>query len=318
MIAWVLHDEHPTVYLTEKHGETVDVSFGNMLTCAGYNIELINLRENNTEIPSDAALVIISNPTSDFYRLKGETAGRSEIEKLESYLDRGGSIYVTLDPLARDLPVLEGFLAERGITISSVTDDSGKRIRALVRDNANSISKDGYSFVCDYASSNASGIVKTVVSSFTDARVLISGVAGLELDSTLGAQPLLVASKDASLVAGGKEIDDGGGYAVAAISERKNDDGTYGRVVVIPSIYMTARDALVSEGYSNGDYLYALMNSFLGSTAAPIGMRAVTYGAPILEGFTMKRARTFTAIVIAIPVTVMAAGLFVIIRRKNR
>jgi hypothetical protein len=148
--------------------------------------------------------------------------------------------------------------------------------------------------------------------------VLISGVAGLELDGKLGAQPLLVSSKSSSLVAEGREIDGDGEYAIAALSERKNDDGSLGRVVVVPSIYLTAADALVSEGYSNGDYLYALFSVYFDSTAAPIGCRAVTYGAPILEGFTMQRARLYTAIVIAIPLLIMALGAFVIIKRKNR
>ncbi len=318
MVAWVLHDEHPTAYITEKHGETVDVSFGNMLTCAGYEIKIINLREVGKEIPSDAALVVISNPTSDFYRIKGDSSGRSEIEKLESYLDRGGSVYVTLDPLSKNLPVLEGFLAERGIKIAGTTDDSGRFIRALVSDSDNGITTDGYSFVCDYASSPASSRINAILSTYTDTRVLISGVAALELDTSLGAQPLLVSSSSSSLVADGEKIDNDGEYVIAALSERRNDDGTYGRVVLVPSIYMTASDALVSEGYANGDYLYSLFYAFFDSTAAPIGMRAVTYGAPTLEGFTMKRAHTFTAIVIAIPVVIMAIGAVVIIKRKNR
>ena len=81
---------------------------------------------------------------------------------------------------------------------------------------------------------------------------------------------------------------------------------------------MTASDALVSEGYSNGDYLYALFSAYFDSTAAPIGCTAVTYGSPILEGLTMQTARRFTAIVIAIPIIIMAVGAVVIIKRKNR
>jgi hypothetical protein len=214
--------------------------------------------------------------------------------------------------------VLEEFLSSRGITISSIKGSDGRKVRALVRDSANAITTDGYSFVADYASSPAASRIGSLLSTFTDTKVLVSGVAGLELDATLGAQPLLNATNSATLVAEGEEIDDDGGYAIAAFSERRNDDGTYGRVVVVPTIYLTAADALVSEGYANGDYLYSLFNVFFNSTAAPIGCRAVTYGVPTLEGFTMRRAHIYTAIVIAIPTVILLFGAFVIIKRKNR
>jgi hypothetical protein len=214
--------------------------------------------------------------------------------------------------------VLEGFLAERGITVSGITAEDGSTIRSLVRDNSNSVTTDGYSFVVDFADSPASSRIKTILSSYTDARVLISSVAGLEIDATLGAQPLLSASDNSSLVAEGRVVDSEGGYTIAGFSERRNDDGSYGRVVVIPTIYMTARDALVSENYSNGDYLYALFSAFFGATSAPIGCRSVTYGTPMLEGFTMSTAHLFTILVIAIPVALAMIGTVVIIKRKNR
>ena len=316
MIAWVLNDEHGVAYMTEKHGETADLAFANILTCAGYYIDTLNLRDN--EVPSDAELVIISNPTSDFYRLGEGVTGRSELERLESYLASGGNLYVSLDPLARRLPVLEGFLAEWGITLSGVEAEDGTYTRALVKDTAMGISADGYSFVCDFGESAGGSNVKAVVSTVTDGRVLAASCAALELDASMNTGALLSVSNSASLVAGGETVDSEGGYTVAAYSFRDNDNGTKGRVVVVPTIYLTASDALSSDGYANRDFLYTTLHLMLGSRSLPIGCNVAGYETNALENFTMKNARILTAVILAIPAVTALVGGIIIIRRKNR
>ena len=142
MISWVLHSEHPVAYFTQNHGETADVAFSNLLTCAGYYVEVINLRKS--EIPENASMIIISNPTSDF-ELSVENANvRGEINKLEDYLEGGGNLYVALDPYTRELKNLEGLLKKWGITLSGTQDENGTLIRNIVRENSNAITTDGY------------------------------------------------------------------------------------------------------------------------------------------------------------------------------
>ena len=91
MILWTLADEHKTAYFTTGHGESVDVAFYNMLVCAGYYVEPLDLLRNDfsTEMLEKAGFVIISKPTADF--AKGKDAGmRTEIERLEYYLKENG------------------------------------------------------------------------------------------------------------------------------------------------------------------------------------------------------------------------------------
>ncbi len=316
MIAWVLNDEHGVAYMTEKHGETADLAFANILTCAGYYIETLNLR--NGEVPSDAELVIISNPTTDFYRLGEGVTGRSELERLESYLASGGNLYVSIDPLARRLPVLEGFLAEWGIELVGVEAEDGTYSRALVKDSAMGVSADGYSFISSFGKSAGGSTVQSVVSTVTDGRVLIASSAALKLNGAMNTGALLTVSDSASLVAGGKTIDTEGGYAVAAYSMRNNDNGTKGRIVVIPTIYMTASDALSGEGYANRDFIYTTLHLMLGARSLPIGCNVSGYETDILENFTMRDARIYTALLLAIPAVTALVGGFIIIRRKNR
>ena len=130
MISWVLQDEHPVAYFTQNHGETADVAFSNLLTCAGFYVEAINLRKS--EIPEDAGMVIISNPTSDFEMTVDNSTVRGEINKLESYLERGGKLYVALDPYVKELKNLEGLLKKWGITLSGEYDENGILVRDTV------------------------------------------------------------------------------------------------------------------------------------------------------------------------------------------
>lgn len=316
MISWVLNDEHGTAYFTQKHGETADVSFANILTCAGYYVDVINLRDE--EIPSDCDLVVISNPTSDFYRLADVAVGRSEIERLEDYLLRGGNLYVTLDPHVKSLPVLEDFLKEWGVELITHTNDKGVPSRALVRDNSLGISTDGYAFVAEYADSIGAGNVKTLATGYSDGGVLLADTGALKLDNSLGAYPLLTSSPSANLAASGEVIDSDGTYAVASYTERKNENGTLARVVVIPTIYLTAQDALISEGYTNTDFLYSVFYALFNAKSAPLGCKTVTYNTTVLENLTMQNARIYTALVMALPVALGIVGTVIIVRRRNR
>ena len=82
-ILWVLQDEHKKVYLTKGHSESATMTLTTLLGYAGYTVETIDL--HNTEVPSDAEMVIISNPVQDFEKagsvggLFGKADSRSKI-----------------------------------------------------------------------------------------------------------------------------------------------------------------------------------------------------------------------------------------------
>lgn len=316
MISWVIHEKHPVAYFTQNHGETADVAFSNLLTCAGYYVEVINLRKN--EIPKDAGMLIISNPTSDFgLSLDGEDV-RGEINKIEDYLESGGKLYVALDPYVRKLHNLEGLIEKWGISLSGETNDDGVLVRDIVKENANAITPDGYTFVAAHADNEVASEILGKVEAYGSDRVLISEAASLKLDETLGAKPVLVSGSTSSTHAGGKTTDNEGGYAVAAYSKRAEKDGKESTVFVIPTAYITATDAFLSESYFNKDFLYATLEVLFDSNTAPRGCNFVTYRSAILENLTMGRAKTYTALILAIPAVLTVVGTIIIVRRKNR
>ena len=318
MISWVLHDEHKTAYLTSAHSEQVDASFANMLSAAGYYLDIINLR-NTKVLPDsdDIGLIIISNPQSDFERAAEGSGITSEIEWLEKYVnDYGGSLYVSLDPYVRKLPVLEGFLKKYGLEFS-VTESDGTVLRNIVKDPNNAITTDGFTLVASHAEGELSGAIANKMNAYTDGRVILREASALTL--TGNAKPLLVSSASSVCETGGAVTSTGGGYTIAAYSEGEaNFYGERGRILLIPSIYAAASDALVANGYSNKEFLYASFEVLFGAEGLPYGCTPVLYESTTLENLTMGTAKLYTALILALPVSLGVVGGVITIRRKNR
>ena len=112
--------------------------------------------------------------------------------------------------------------------------------------------------------------------------------------------------------------DDEGNYAVVAYSRRAGSSGKESTVLVIPTAYILASDALLSENYSNKDFVYSALEVLFDSNPTPRGCNTVTYRTSIIENLTMGRAKLYTAITLMIPVALAVFGAVTIIRRKNR
>ena len=120
------------------------------------------------------------------------------------------------------------------------------------------------------------------------------------------------------LEANGKTLDRSGSYAIAAYSDKTYDNGKTSRLLVIPSVYIAASDALVSREYSNKDFIYALFEKYFGSGIAPYGCNDVLFETSTLENLTMRKARIYTALIMAVPVTLAVTGAVIIVKRRQR
>ena len=315
MMSWVLSDTHETAYFTQYHSEVVDIAFANLLVCAGYYIDVLDLKSQ--DVPSDAAMVVISNPRTDFERGAEGTEIVSEIERLRAYLNRGGNLMVTLDPYVKRLAVLEGFIAEYGIAFSSSVDEkSGRLARNIVKDYSGAITPDGFTLVAEYAKNELASSIDGKVSEYSDGSVIIREVSALELSGN--AKPLLVSSSASVLEAHGKTLDTSGGYTIAAYSDVALESGERAKICVVPSIYLAVSDSLVSRGYSNKDFVYALLEKFFESGTAPYGCNDLLYETDTLENLTMRNARIYTAVIMTIPAALAIVGAVIIVKRRQR
>lgn len=309
MICWVLTDEHKTAYFTQYHGETAELAYSNLLTCAGYYVETIDLRKK--EVPSEADLVVISNPTSDFEAAREGSGLRTEIDRLKTYVEGGGNLYVALDPYVKVLPVLEGFLAEQGIKFSVTETESGTKIRNMIKDSRNAITTDGFTLVTEFANNQTAKAISDRVSEYSDGRVIVREACALELSGN--AKPLLITSSASVLEAGGATVSREGSYCLAAYTVSGNS-----KIFVVPSVYITASDSLITSGYSNKDFLYSLFEDFFSAGNMPYGCKAVLFNTQTLENLTMGMARLYTAMIMLVPAAVAIAGAVIIVKRKNR
>jgi hypothetical protein len=320
MIAWVLHTEHRVAYMTSNHGETVDSVFANQLASAGYYVDVINLR--NQEIPEDAGLVVISNPTTDFERSKGDGSVRAELDRLAGYLEsgnggKGGCLYVAIDPYADRLPALEEFLSERGITVTGRQGEYGYS-RDVVADTGEGVTLDNLSFVATPAGGAMASAMAERFAKHTEASVLMSNASRLEIDGSKGAEALLLSSPDSRVTSGGSVVDSAGSYAVAAYSEREGADGARSRVFVVSSVLLTNADVLIANGYSNKEFIYSLLEVAFDGEVGIYGAHRIVFDNTIVEGLTQKMAGVYTVFLLAIPAALAVIGTVVCIRRKNK
>ena len=313
-ISWVLQDEHKKAYFTFGHSETIDASFADLISRAGYDIATVDLK--SAEVPDDADLLIISNPRTDFEASDKNTNARSESDRLEHYLESGGILFVTLNTLSDELGNLEAILADHGIALSYAENEDGERAVNIVRDLAASIVPSGYTIAAGFPENAAGRWMSDTVARYSDGRVILGDVAALELSGN--AQPLLVSTGGAELFAHGKVTDSTGGYTLAAYSTVTGIDGKEGKIVVVPTAQMATTAALVTNGYANRDFIYSIFDFVYKAELLPYGASLISFNTTTLEGLTMGTANVYTAILLAIPAIVAVAGAVVLIRRKNR
>lgn len=313
MIRWVTENEHPTAYFTVGHSEQLDRAFANLIISAGYYVDTVDLRVE--EVPSDAGLLIISNPLSDFEKAAEGSGVRTELERLNSYVERGGSIYVAFDPYVKRLPVFEKFLSDAGIAFSS-TERNGESQRNIVKDSANAITADGFTLVTKYAEGELASAIGNKVGGYSDGRVIVREACALELSKN--AKPLLITTESSSLEVGGERVDSAGSYPVAAYTELSGMGERVASLFVVSSVYMSVSDALVTNGYANTDFLYALFDDFYGRDGMPYGCDIVRADTSTLENLTMGMARIYTALILAVPTALAAVGAVILVKRKNR
>lgn len=98
------------------HGEKVlPVSFTNLMNRNHYEMKTLNISEDATDISSslteNVAALFIYSPQEDF--------SQQELQILDNYLKKGGTIMVSIDPLNEDLTNFFDFLKERGLSLQT-------------------------------------------------------------------------------------------------------------------------------------------------------------------------------------------------------
>ncbi|MBR2344021.1 MAG: Gldg family protein [Clostridia bacterium] len=312
MMSWVLTDEHRTVYFTKGHGETADVTLTNLISCLGFYVDVIDLSHHS--VPEDAAAVVISNPKNDFERAAAGSSIKikAELERLDEYLLSGGRLLAAFDPYSKRLPKLEAFIAECGIVLSGGTDADGVYCRDIIKDSALSVNTAGTTFVTEPGSGEAAQRLASVVSKYSADKVLVSECSALTLSG--GAEALLVSSGSSEATRGDETVSSDGGFATVALADYGEAGGS---VCVSSTVLLTTGDVMASSGYANRTFVIALLDELTDAPCTPYGCNIVSTDTTTLQNLTMREAKIYTAVILAVPVLLAVLGAVLIIKRKN-
>ena len=256
-------------------------------------------------------MLIIANPTNDIERTAEGSTLRTELDRLNDYKSRGGSFFIMTDPYSKKLPTLTEFVASFGIS-PSLTDDGQVQI---IKDSRDGITNDGFTVVASLADAKTSADMQSAAG-LSSSSVIVRNASPLKLSGN--AEALLVSSGSSICQAGLETTDREGGYAIAAYSTAENVGAPDARIFFTSSVYLFANDAMITDGYSNKDFLYSAFDVIFEGGDMPYGCLPVVYDTGVLENLTLGTRILYTAIIMAIPTALAVVGVAVVIRRRNR
>ena len=145
--------ESPIAGFITNHGEKLDEcqSLRNLVERAGFDVMDIDLSKD--EIPEDCRLLICYDPQVDFIGLGNPAyveGDKSEIDKLDAFLDQAYSFMLFVDKDTPVFPVLDEYLEEWGIMVARAENAEGEVDTLTVRDQTMKLDKDGYIPMAEY------------------------------------------------------------------------------------------------------------------------------------------------------------------------
>ena len=349
----VTNAEAPVACYVSNHGATVNEYLTESLIDAGYEVDVVNLAEQ--EIPANCRLLIIFDPKEDFW-VKDGASEVDELEKIENHLyDNTASMMVFFNPNTPVLPELEDYLAEWGIQFdrndqniahtvydpehslnvagttvigeyalhnpaAKITEAMRSRPypQSVIFKNAMSLSHSSLyspqrytdesdpSITYDYSSYTQDGTVRTVYDLFTTHETAYS-LAG---DHTQKAELASATNKPALMT---MSIETRGTQETQYTTMT---DASY--VLACGSTEFVSQELMESNAYGNTDLLLSALRT-MGQEPVPVGITFKAFADKTIDTITTAESTQYTVILTVIPpVVALIAGIFVIVRRKNR
>ena len=313
--------ETPVCYFTLNHGETLpDNEIMHTVVDAGYNVSYLDLL--SYEIPEDCDLIITCNPARDL-TVEDGTSGISEVDKLRGFLAKGGklALFTSADTfLAGGYDNLEGLLADWGVSFRHETTKSGTEECAAVRDNGNSLTSDGYTFLADVASDSISSAIEGEVRvsnagiiDVADGFTKSSDGSFTNEDKSLTLTTLLRSRPNSEAYTAGRATDrSSDGFSLMTLT--KSTSG--GSVLACSSSDFASEAAMQNGVYANKDVLLSAIN-MMGKDSIPVGIPSHPIADLSIRTMTQQTATILTVVLTAAPALILfALGAVILIRRK--
>ncbi len=313
----VTADNVPKVLFTTGHNEASAGKLQSLLGENTYEVGTINL--GTEEIPEDTTMIIINSPLADF------TLG--EVKKLDTFLENGGNYgknVVFFGSVTQgDIPNLESLLKDWGILINK---------SAVIETNANRVyDQYGYAYYLDYADEVYGEKYQNRTTKTWTAYAIALDTAFDSVD-TRSTSVILTVPETAVLMPLDLTEEEGktwtpqtaetkGPFDAGIIGTKRrydsNNDALESHVTAFSSSYMVSDTYLGASSFDNSSYI---LDVFAGLTGKEESLDILSK--EISTKATAMTAGTVYAymivFVIVLPLLMVALGIFVWIRRRNK
>jgi len=302
-ILYVTSDKIPTIYMTQGHGEANLYSAKGLLEKENYKVDSVSLI--NADIPEDAEVIMIASPQRDF--------SAEEIEKLDAYCDRGGSVILLAD-VGTELPKLEAYIKEWGMELQNDMVIEGDRNSFFQYPNYIFPKIQSHAITSKFVSDDL--FMLTPVARSID--ILFEDQDGIKVTSLLKSSDNSWGKVNLQTQTAEKQPEDNEGpLNIAAVAVKTVSNGEKeAKMLVIGTSSLLSDDIISQPSFANSDFFMNSINWMQGKEEnISIRPKSIKYDQlPI----TQLQAIIYSLIVfILIPLLVFILGGFVWLRRKH-
>ncbi len=311
-IDYCISEELPKLYILTGHGErSLSVSNQSALELENIEFETISLLTGNG-IPDDCDGLLMYAPEKDITE--------EEAEILGSYLENGGNFLLISDPITAGTAVnLEGLMAGYGVSVQPgviVEGDAshyalGNPVNLVPNmyshDIVNPLRDGGYQpilsvahgLIVAAAEDQPLGVTVTTIMNTSDKAY--AKVAGYEMTTY---------NKEAG------DVD--GPFALGVVIETTVSDGSTGKIVWYPSMYVLDDSMTGKSSGANEDLFLNSLNWMLGQEESSMTIHTKSMSYEYLN-LNEQAATTITVLVVGLfPLAYLAVGIVVTMKRKRK
>ena len=289
--------------------------FKTLLTANGYNVNSIDITKE--DIPKETDVAVIAAPTVDYLP--------EEAQKVSDFLNNAGDLGKQLIYVAsyrqKETPVLDEFLAEYGLEVGEgvICETYGENfINSPYLTVAAELS-DGHRENMMTSDPVINTIYSRPVNTLFDEQHMLSTEKCVM--SSDNAYTALITYDEQYQQVPGKPITKGKQcYMALGTKSQFTDDGTgevSSNVICFGSEYMLQNNILSTEHYNNSEYVFSLLGE-LTHKSEGIFIKPKTISSESFDINAKQKAILMWTFIVIIPLAVIAAGLVVWLRRKNK
>ena len=301
-------DPNPiTVTFLTGRNEVDELSyFKTLLTANGYTVNTVDITSD--DIPKDTTVAVVPAPQTDYLP--------EDVKKLDKFLDNNGKLGKQLLYIAsaqqQDTPNLDEFLKDYGLQV-------GKGI--ICESNSSNYYNQPYLTIATDLSENFMQDVAT-----NDPKLIIQTCRPVKQlfdeKNKIKTEGYVKSTSDAYLMdPQSQKTTEKGQQNYMAVSSRvtylDGNDAVYSNVIAAGTEFIFRDDVLPYTQYQNREYVLSLLNGITHKTDG-IVIEPKTIDANVYDITASQQSILKWTFILIVPVIVLAIGLVIWLRRKNR